>query len=50
MARKATIVISLVDESRESSREEIQREILHELSSRTALIPWCKKVEKVKVT
>jgi hypothetical protein len=50
MGRKATIVISLVDESRQSSREEIQREILRELSSRTDRIPWCKKIEKVEVT
>jgi len=50
MGRKATIVISLVDESSESSCEEIQEEIFRKLSKETANIPWCKKIEDVKVT
>lgn len=50
MGRKATIIISLVDESCDSSSEEIEREIFRELSNGTARIPWCKKIEKVKVT
>lgn len=50
MGKKATIVISLVDESCESSSEEIQKEIFRELSKGTARIPWCKKVEEVRVT
>jgi hypothetical protein len=50
MGRKATIVISLVDESCETSSEEIEREILQELTNGIARIPWCKKIEKVKVT
>ena len=50
MDRKATIVISLVDESRGSSSEELEKEIFRELSKGTARIPWCKKVEEVRVT
>jgi hypothetical protein len=50
MGKKASIVISLVNESNESSNEEIQKEIFQELSKGTARIPWCKKIEKVKVT
>ena len=50
MGRKATIIISLVDESCESSSEEIQKEIFRELSKGTARIPWCKKIEEVRVT
>jgi hypothetical protein len=49
MRKKVTIVISLVDESCESSNEKIQEEILHELRKTTARIPWCKKIEKVEV-
>jgi hypothetical protein len=49
MGKKATIVISLVDESCESSSEEIQKEIFQELTKGNAKIPWCKKIEKVEV-
>ena len=45
--RKALIEISLVEESKERTNEEIEREILRELS--TSSIPWCKKIENVKV-
>lgn len=48
MVKKATIVISLVEESREVPNEEIEKEIREEL--RDLPIPWCKKVEKVTVT
>lgn len=50
MDRKATIVISLVDESSEKTAEEIRNEILSELSKDCTRIPWCKKVESVRVT
>ena len=50
MSKKATIVISLVEESVEKSSEEIEREIFDELSKGLPKIPWCKKVEKVTVT
>jgi hypothetical protein len=50
VAKKATIIISLVDESGEKTNEEIQEEISQELSKGWTKIPWCKKVEKVTVT
>jgi hypothetical protein len=50
MAKKATIVILLVDESCEETNEQIQKEIFQELSKGWTTIPWCKKVEKVTVT
>ncbi len=50
VAKKATIIISLVDESNEKTNEEIQEEICQELSKGWTKIPWCKKVEKVTVT
>jgi hypothetical protein len=50
MGKKATIVISLVDESRETSSEEIQKEIFQVLKKGTARIPWCNRIEEVKVT
>lgn len=49
MGKKAVIVISLVDESAEKANEEIEREILAELSAEPR-IPWFKSVEKVTVT
>jgi hypothetical protein len=49
MGKKATIVISLVDESCESSNEEIQEEISQELSKGWTRIPWCENIEKVTV-
>jgi hypothetical protein len=45
--RKAVIEISLVEESKEKTNEEIEKEILQELSA--ASIPWCKKIENVKI-
>ncbi len=50
MAKKAIIVIKLVEESNEKSNKELEREILHQLSKSPAKIPWMKSVEKVTVT
>ena len=50
MGKKAVIVVSLVKESAEKSNEEIEREIMEELSREPARIPWLKRVEKVTVT
>jgi len=50
MGKKAVIVISLVEESAEKSNDEIEKEILEELSKGPPAIPWLKKVEKVTVT
>ena len=50
MNKKATIVICLVEESAKKQNEEIEKEILEELSKHPPVIPWMKKVEKVTVT
>lgn len=50
MVKKATIVISLVDESSEISSEEIRKEIFDELSKGLPKIPWFKRVEKIMVS
>jgi len=50
LTKKAVIVIRLVDESVEKVNEEIEREILHELSTGMPKIPWFKSLEKVTVT
>ena len=49
MGKKAVIVIKLVDESMEKANEEIEKEILKELSAEPR-IPWLKSVEKVTIT
>jgi len=49
MAKKAVIVISLVEESAETPNEKIEKEIFQELSKAPPTIPWMKKVEKVTV-
>jgi hypothetical protein len=48
--KKATIMVSLVDESVTRSSREIEREIMEELSKNPSRIPWCREVQKVKVT
>lgn len=48
--KKAVIVVSLVEESAEVANEEIEKEILQELSKHLPTIPWLKKAEKVTVT
>ena len=50
MGKKAVIVVSLVEESAEKANEEIEKEIMEELSKHPPIIPWLKKVEKVAVT
>jgi DNA-directed RNA polymerase subunit H (RpoH/RPB5) len=50
MVKKAVIAISLVDESAEVANEEIEKEILNELSKEPTRIPWLKEVKKVTVT
>lgn len=50
MVKKAVIVISLVEESAEVANEEIEKEILNELSKEPTRIPWFKSVGKVTVT
>lgn len=50
MTKKAVIVICLVEESIKKANEEIEKEILEELSREPPKIPWFKSVEKVTVT
>jgi len=45
MPKKALIKIVLVQESRETSNKEIEKEIRRE-----AFIPWCKRISKVVVS
>jgi hypothetical protein len=45
--KRAVIVFSLVNESTEVKNEEIEKDIMDELSER--IIPWCKQVEEVVV-
>lgn len=46
MTKKAVIVISLVEESVEKVNEEIEKDILEELSKDLSSIPWFKNAEK----
>jgi len=48
-AKKAVIIINLVEESMEKANEEIEKEILQELTDDLPVIPWLEKVEKVTV-
>jgi hypothetical protein len=49
LAKKAIIVIALVNESEEKKNEELEREILAELPTAPSVIPWMKTVLKVEV-
>jgi len=44
MAKKATIIISLVPEASEVANEEVEKEIRKE-----AQIPWCREIERVSI-
>jgi len=49
MAKKAIIVVSLVEESEEKENEELEMEISKEIVKWPANIPWMKELEKVSV-
>jgi len=49
MSKKVVIVINLVEESVETTNEEIEKEILQELTDDMPIIPWLANVEKVTV-
>ena len=50
LKKRAIIVIRLVEESAEKLNEEIEKEIMEELSKHPPAIPWMKRLEKVTVT
>jgi RNase P/RNase MRP subunit POP5 len=45
--RKIMVIFSLVEESQEKTRKDLEEEVSKELSS--ILLPWCKAIERVKV-
>jgi len=47
--KKVVIIINLVEESVEKTNEEIEKEILQELTDDMPVIPWLERVEKVTV-
>jgi len=47
--KKVIIIINLVEESVETTNEEIEKEILQELTDDMPIIPWLERVEKVTV-
>jgi len=49
MVKKAVITLVLVEESRESSNEELKKEIFDALSEAPAKIPWMQDVEQVEI-
>jgi len=49
MVNKAIIEITLVPEALEKFPEEIEKEILRALRQNFIHIPWCNRIEKVKV-
>ena len=49
VAKKAIIVVALVEKSKEKGNAELEREIFVELSRVPHVIPWMKKVLKVEV-
>lgn len=48
-SKKVVIVINLVEESLEKANEEIEKEILEELTDDMPIIPWLERVERVTV-
>lgn len=49
MSKKAIIEMVLVSEAFGKRTKEIERDILEELRHGFLVIPWCDKVEKVRV-
>lgn len=47
--KKATIIVSLIEESSKIANCDIEKEILKEFSPWVYMIPWGKKIEKVTV-
>lgn len=49
-AKKAVIVVRLVEESLERENSEIEKEIIQELMDDLPVIPWFESIEKITVT
>lgn len=49
-AKKAVIVVRLVEESLEKDNSEIRKEIIEELMDDLPVIPWFESIEKVTIT
>jgi hypothetical protein len=49
MSKKAIIIIRLVEESNEKPNQEIEKEILQQLSENHVAIPWAGNIEKITV-
>ncbi|MEM2972131.1 MAG: hypothetical protein QW270_06910 [Candidatus Bathyarchaeia archaeon] len=47
--KKAVIVIKLIEESKEKPNQEIEKEILEQLSENHVIIPWAENIEKITV-
>jgi len=47
--KKATIVVSLVEECRDVANCDIEEEIKRELSENLPIIPWAKEIKSVDV-
>jgi len=49
MVRKVIIEAILVPESASKNPKEIEKEILREIQHGSIIIPWCNRIEKVKI-
>jgi len=49
MAKKAVIVVTLVEESEAKANAALEKEIFDELPRAPSSIPWTKEVEKVEI-
>ncbi len=49
-AKKAVIVVRLVEESLEKGNPEIKKEIIRALTDDLPVIPWFESIEKITIT
>ena len=47
--KRVVIIATLVPEASNKHSEEIEREIIREIQHGSIIIPWCHKIDKVKV-
>lgn len=50
MTKKATIIITLIEESKQKTNQQIEKEIHTALTEGLPKIPWMKEIEKIRVT